>query len=140
MQWESEGLAIETLGEDDGGGVAIEEPGFDIRGPLRRAVLGGDRGFLGGPRGSEARNTNDPWTVLVCGEEESGELGGRGRNGGSDRRGRGRRGGTRWGAIGTMVGPVLEGRTGGRGRTESGQEVDASIRVWRDREEEHGPA
>jgi len=76
VQWESERLAIETLGEDDRGGVAIEEPGFDVRRPLGRAVLCGDRGFLGRPGGGEARNTNDPRAVLVCGEEESRELGG----------------------------------------------------------------
>jgi hypothetical protein len=107
VQWESEGLAIETLGEDDRGGVTIEEPGFDVGGPLRGAVLGGDRSFLRGPGGGEARNANDPWTVLVCGEEEGGELGGRGGDGRSDRRGGGGRGGAGWGAIGTVIGPVL---------------------------------
>jgi len=108
MQGEAEGLAIETLGEDDGGGVAIEEPGFDVGCPLRRAVLGGDGGFLGGPGGSEAGDANDSGTVLICWEEEGGELGRRGGDGGGDGRGRGRGGRAGGGAIGTMVGPVLE--------------------------------
>ena len=126
MQWESERLAIETLSEDNGGWVAIEEPGFDVGCPLGRAVLGGDGGFLGGPRRSEARDTNDPRAVLICGEEEGGELGGRGGDGWGDwRRGRGR-GGARRGAIGTMVGPILK-------------VVDASIRVRRLSERRYGP-
>ena len=65
MQWESERLAIETLGEDDGGGVSTEEPGLILGYPLGRAVLGGDGGFLGGPKRSDPRDTNDPRTVLV---------------------------------------------------------------------------
>ena len=75
MEWEAEGLAIETLGEDDGRRVALEEPRFDVGSPLARAVLGGDRRFFCGPGGGEARDANDSGAVFVCWEEEGGELG-----------------------------------------------------------------
>jgi len=107
VQWESEGLAVETLSEDDRRGVALEEPRFDVGGPLARAVLGGDGGFLCGPRGSEAGDANDSRAVLVCGEEEGGELGRRGGDGGRDGRGGGCGRGAGGGAIGTVVRPVL---------------------------------
>ena len=111
MEGESEGLAVEALGEDDGGRVALEQPGFDVGGPLARAVLGGDGGFLGRPRGREAGDANDSRAVLVRGEEEGGELGGRGGDGGRDGGGRGRGGGAECGgAIGTVVRPVLHDR------------------------------
>jgi hypothetical protein len=129
VEWESEGLAVETLGEDDGGGAAVLEPGLDVGGPLARAVLGGDGRVLGGAGGGEAGDADDPWAVLVGGEEEGGELGGRGGDGGrgvggvggveerGGRRGGGgaaRRGGG--GAVCAMGGPVLGWIIRGKGK------------------------